>query len=137
MNFGVPTHQAPPRPSAYAVVIVSDQVLTVRDGPLLALPGGGLEQGESWTAALVRECLEEAGAVVTPGRLLGRARQYLPVKPYAKDSQFYEATLDRLTGESELEVAWVPVAEALHELYEESHAWAVVRATGGDPDWTR
>lgn len=137
MTFGVPSRNAPPRPSAYAVILVGGEVLTVRDGPFLGLPGGGLEPGETWTDALLREAREEAGAVIVPGKLLGRARQYLDVPPYAKDSAFYLATLEHLEGVAELEVRWLPVPQALADLYEESQAWAVARATGADPDWTR
>lgn len=57
----------------------------VRDGRLLAqqrawpadhagrweLPGGRVEPGEPPTAAVVRECLEELGVAVEPGRQVG------------------------------------------------------------------
>lgn len=41
-----------------------------------ALPGGGVEEGESNEEAVVRECLEEVGAHVQVGRCLGEVVVY-------------------------------------------------------------
>jgi 8-oxo-dGTP pyrophosphatase MutT (NUDIX family) len=66
----------PPRTLRYAA-----KALIIEDGRLLCLhkrgdigeyyvlPGGGQEPGELLPATLVRECLEELGALVEPGRL--------------------------------------------------------------------
>lgn len=43
----------------------------VYGGRSWALPGGGLERGESVAEAVVRECREELGLAVTPVRVTG------------------------------------------------------------------
>lgn len=64
------------RLAAYTVVVRSQQLLmtqlsqnTGRPGAW-TLPGGGIEHGEDPRAAVVRECWEETGLRVQPGRLL-------------------------------------------------------------------
>jgi len=62
------------RNSAKAIIIDGDRILLTRNktknGDFYLLPGGGQRHGESLTEALVRECLEETGAVVSVGDLL-------------------------------------------------------------------
>ncbi len=54
------------RERATVVVIRSGRVLLVRDvGPVFAMPGGGIEPGESPEAAAVRELREETGLAAT------------------------------------------------------------------------
>jgi ADP-ribose pyrophosphatase YjhB (NUDIX family) len=71
------------RVSVKAVIIRDGRLLVNRcrhkDGsPFYILPGGGQEAGETLHDALRRECLEEIGCPVTPGRLLF-VRDYLGV----------------------------------------------------------
>lgn len=70
----------PVRTSAKAVIIREGRLLvTVNEDPqgtFYLLPGGGQEPGETLRAALIRECEEELGAAVIPGRLLG-VRDYI------------------------------------------------------------
>ncbi|SEG07616.1 NUDIX domain-containing protein [Marinobacterium lutimaris] len=64
------------RNAVRALVIRDDQVLLLKKegyesgGVRYALPGGGQDPGESLTAALQRECLEEIDCEVQPGELL-------------------------------------------------------------------
>ena len=61
------------RPGVSAVIRTPAGVLLHRrsDNRLWGLPGGGVEVGESVTAALVREVREETGLDVEPVRLIG------------------------------------------------------------------
>lgn len=60
-----------------AAIIHNGEVLAAqRSGPpalagLWEFPGGKVEPGESETQALIRECLEEIGVTIVPGRFLG------------------------------------------------------------------
>lgn len=60
-----------PLPVAVLLLPVDEGVLVVRRAipprqGQLALPGGFIEQGETWQAAAVRELHEEAGIIVNP-----------------------------------------------------------------------
>jgi 8-oxo-dGTP diphosphatase len=61
------------RISAKAIIIQDGHLLVIRNrdssGDWYSLPGGGQEHGETLTAALNRECLEEIGSGVTVGRI--------------------------------------------------------------------
>jgi len=61
------------RYAAKALIIESGRLLCLRKrgdiGVYYVLPGGGQEPGELLPATLERECLEELGARVEPGRL--------------------------------------------------------------------
>lgn len=61
------------RYAAKALIIEKDRLLCLRKqgaiGGFYALPGGGQHPGELLTGTLLRECLEELGARVEPGRL--------------------------------------------------------------------
>lgn len=56
-----------------AVVIDSGRLLVIRrtDNGLWSLPGGGMEPGETVSAAVAREVREETGYEVRPSRLVG------------------------------------------------------------------
>jgi len=61
------------RPGAAAVILTDEGVLLQRrsDNGRWGLPGGGVEPGESVSAAVVREVFEETGLDVEPVRLIG------------------------------------------------------------------
>jgi ADP-ribose pyrophosphatase YjhB (NUDIX family) len=61
------------RPGAAAVILTDEGVLLQRrsDNGRWGLPGGGVEPGESVSAAVVREVFEETGLHVEPVRLIG------------------------------------------------------------------
>lgn len=68
------------RNSAKAIIIDGDRILLTRNknetGAFYLLPGGGQRHGESLTEALVRECLEETGVLVSVSELL-MVRDYI------------------------------------------------------------
>lgn len=125
-----------PRPSVYAVIFDnSDRVLVIFKREMYFLPGGGIDQGETERAALIRECLEETGHEIVMGESLGRADQYCfaPVqrKYVNKLGTFYRAILDNQAAHPVLEahkIKWVTVAEFETRPAHESHLWAVKQA---------
>lgn len=80
-------------PSVGIVVIKNGQALLVKHGEaaehitgIVGVPGGRIDQGESFKAAAVRELMEETGLITTEGKML-----QLPKK--------YEADISRKNGE--------------------------------------
>ncbi len=73
------------RPTAKGFVFDSDgniALLAIREG--YGLPGGGVETGETFEEAFVRECQEEIGCDVEIISIIGSAEQYR-----AKDAKKY------------------------------------------------
>ena len=100
--------------------------------PYYDLPGGALDPGEDGAAALVREFGEETGLAVQPGRLLGRACQYL-VKTNGQAANnlcaLFEAVITgedpALKIEADHELVWLEPQAALRRLRHDATAWAV------------
>ena len=148
LQFGsrAPGLDYPDRPAAFGVVPRDGRLALVRitrpeTAPYLDLPGGALDPGEDDAAALVREFGEETGLKVRPGRLLGRARQYL-VKTDGRTANnlcaLFEAAAvgddAALKIEADHELVWLDPLEALQRLRHDAHAWTVaawLRATAG------
>ena len=127
----------PDRPAAFGVVPREGRIAAVRItrpdvAPYLDLPGGALDPGEDDKSALVREFGEETGLKVTPGRLLGRARQYL-IKTDGEAANnlcaLFEAQAvgedPALKIEDDHALVWLDPLEALRRLRHDAHAWAV------------
>ena len=79
-QFGLPEDGRawPERPSAFGLALRGRRLALVEIGDpaeqvWLALPGGGLEPGESAEIALVREFAEETGLLVRPTGLVGES----------------------------------------------------------------
>ncbi len=70
---------------ARAIVLKDDKVLVIRidfaDGrpPHYLLPGGGVDEGETIKQSVVRETLEEYGAIVKPEHFLGKQYYNVPI----------------------------------------------------------
>lgn len=73
----------PVRVSVKAIIIEEDRILCTKNvdptGFFYLLPGGGQEPGESLVDALRRECREELGVRIIPGKLL-YVRDYIGSK---------------------------------------------------------
>ena len=103
-------------------------------GDLLALPGGGLEEGETIEEGLKREFREETGYLVRVLEHIGSAGQYV----YAREEQvcfnklchFFEVELVGGPGvavDSDHQIHWISSENAADFLTEEAHRWAVAK----------
>ena len=73
------------RPGAYGVILNGRDALLVETdcvGEEIALPGGGIDPGESPVRALHREALEETGWRVAPLRRIWRFQRYTYMPEY-------------------------------------------------------
>ena len=127
----------PPRPSAYAVIVRDDgRILAVVDGPETLLPGGGIDDGESAEAAVVREIKEETGYSSVILSKIGDANEYILLpkqhRNVNKISAFYLAELTGAPDPAvvpEHEPIWLLPDAFVSRTSHESHAWAVEVAT--------
>ncbi|MEE2773750.1 MAG: NUDIX domain-containing protein [Pseudomonadota bacterium] len=71
------------RVGVYGIIMVGkDILLTEEDGNEILLPGGGVDQNEQMTHALVRECYEETGWKILPIRRLGAYQRFVFMPEY-------------------------------------------------------
>jgi 8-oxo-dGTP diphosphatase len=125
------------RPAAYGLLERGGQLalvhVTLSDRPPFDdLPGGGIDPGEDAAQALVREFGEETGLVVSAGRRVAEAEQYMisaHQEPFLSQGVFFEAVFEgdrrALKIEDDHELVWMTPDAALRALRHDSHAWAV------------
>ena len=71
------------RPGIYGLILVGKQILlTEQNGKEIQLPGGGIDKGEHYLHALIREVGEETGWKVKPERRLGFFHRYVYMPEY-------------------------------------------------------
>ncbi|WP_246209706.1 NUDIX domain-containing protein [Pikeienuella piscinae] len=78
------------RPGAYGVILAGRRALlalTESKGEEIALPGGGIEAGESPLRALHREAMEETGWRVSPIRRIGVYRRFTWLPQYGYQAE--------------------------------------------------
>jgi 8-oxo-dGTP diphosphatase len=138
-QFGepIPGRDYPDRPAAFVVVERDGKIAIVvvtfeAGGGRTDLPGGGIDPGETEARAAERECGEEAGLAVEPGRGIARADHYFvneEDKAVNTRGVFFEARLVREASELKTEddhaLVWMDPVEALKALDRESHVWAL------------
>lgn len=87
-RFGQPPRQGQKyvrRPGAYALLPLDGSLLLTHQSepwPEYQLPGGGIDAGESPTAALHREVFEETGWTISRPRRLGAFRRFTFMPEY-------------------------------------------------------
>lgn len=117
------------RPSAYAIVIKNDCILLVPAFGGYALPGGGLELGETIEEALIREVKEETGITVSSAESLGvtsnvfilpgsseKGRNVQSILLYFRCEYVSGELSAEAFGESEKEFGGFPEWVALHRM---------------------
>lgn len=80
--------------SVYGIIFSQDRCCVLltqrRDLPVFVLPGGGLEEGESPEAGVIREVEEEIGAAV---EVIRKVAVYLPINRMTGETHFFECKL--------------------------------------------
>lgn len=125
------------RKSVYAVIftIARDKVLTVQNSRgHYFLPGGGMENDESYQACLEREMLEETGYRISIGTFIGDAKRYFQStknEPLINEGYFYLAKLlEKIQDpiEDDHFIKWIDIDSVKGQLFHEHHCWAVYQA---------
>lgn len=114
------------RPGAYGVILRGGEALLALNespGEEFALPGGGIDPGESPVQALHREALEETGHRIQVLRRIGAYQRYTYMTEYDlwahKICHIYLCRAGRQVCppiEPDHTPLWVPVSEAAHLL---------------------
>jgi 8-oxo-dGTP diphosphatase len=127
------------RPGVYGIALDgAGHVLVADAGSRLALPGGGIEPGETLDEALRREVAEETGYRIAIRQRVGFAIQHVFAADYGRHwAKHCTYVLIAVTGPpdgpTEHEARWLPVAEALAALTDEADRWALARALAPRP----
>jgi len=130
-SFGVPQsgRRYVKRPGAYALIVRDDRLLMVDENSGWFLPGGGLEEGESFAEALRREMLEETGYRIDAPIELTRVRQYALSQSehvgWEKDCHIFKARLTSRAGPGDCPLRWARPQEAIDELAHGRFRWVV------------
>ncbi len=130
------------RKGAYLIACKAQKIALIRTQGGYFLPGGGLEAGETHSACILRECVEETGCRVRVGELLCSAEAYVrherigyfhPVQYYYMGS-FLEQLCEPL--ESDHRLVWLACGEAADQMQVEQQGWAVRQALALlEKDW--
>ena len=119
------------RRGAYAVIFDNERrVAAIRGASGYFLPGGGVEEGETFEIALHRELFEECAATVKILNVIGEARDFIYAKAenayFEKLGVFYFAQFATVPASRDLE--WLDPRETDNLFRQKGHAWAVMRA---------
>ena len=116
------------RPTAKGVVIDSDgNIALLSNGEHSLFPGGGVEQGESFEEAFIRECNEEIGCDVEILSSLGKALQFRAKNKTKYDVCFFVGKVvgekgtptTKEAGELACTLSWLTKEEVLKILEEQ------------------
>lgn len=128
------------REGAYLIPVQNGRVGVVRTPKGYFFLGGGLENGESHSLCIVRECLEEAGYTVSVGEKICSAETYCrhPVIGYFHPVQTYYAgrLLEKTAEPSEKDhtFLWMDYDELRGRMFAEMQNWALEQVFGSVSD---
>jgi ADP-ribose pyrophosphatase YjhB (NUDIX family) len=107
--------------SVLVLIFNSDrnQILLIkrRDVPVWVLPGGGVDPGESYQSAAIRESQEETGLHV---EIIKHVAEYTPLNNLAKLTNVYECQMiagELTTGSETKEIAFFPIENLPSKLF--------------------
>ncbi len=121
------------RPGAYLLPVADGRLAVVRTPKGYFLLGGGIDEGESNEACIVRECMEETGCPALVEGYIGAAETYCfhsqlgwfhPIQ-YYYFGKIGERSSEPVEKDHTLE--WIPIREAEWKLNIRQQIWAVQR----------
>ena len=138
LTFGQPQagDTAIVRPSTYAVMrkepLEPVRIALVRARDDVLLPGGGLDDGEDHSSALLREVAEECALRITITGCLGDAISIIHGRDgrpaTEKRNRFFSAEIAGVVErQPDHEVLWLSPEDARHMATNHSHRWAITR----------
>jgi ADP-ribose pyrophosphatase YjhB (NUDIX family) len=116
------------RPTAKGLVFDADgNMALITTHEHYGLPGGGVEKGETFEQALIRECEEEIGCKVEINSNIGTSEQYRTRDAVKYETEYFTATVMGEKGmptstqddEQNIRIIWIPVNEAVVFLSEQ------------------
>lgn len=121
------------RIGAYALIVNPDnEIALVRRDNNYFLPGGGVEEDETYEECLKRECSEELGYNIEVAQYVGklshytkaiRREEYLKLVGHVHIANLLNSNCLKI--EEDHELVWVPIREAAEKMQEEFQAHAV------------
>lgn len=119
------------------IVLTNEQLIGIIQSPRgYYLVGGGIEETEQPRDCIEREALEELGALVDIGELIGEVSVYRHSQTYQgvlySQVIFYQGTLKAVVQaplEKEYQLVWLTKEEAMEKLTLPHQRWALQQTT--------
>jgi ADP-ribose pyrophosphatase YjhB (NUDIX family) len=143
-------NESSPRESVRAIVVKDDQLLVMKRNKFgqqfYSLIGGGIDEGETPEAALVREVQEEASLLIDHLKLVaiqegaGFGKQYIYTAQYISGEPSLDAASEeaasQAAGQNLYEPGWLPLADvaAANILPSELKPFLLTGLSDGFPD---
>lgn len=119
------------RKGAYLIPINGDKVAVVKTPKGYFFLGGGIEEGETDTECIIRECREETGCEVTVGQQVCSAENFTYHKRvgyFHPVQTYYTGTVGRTTDwriERDHTLMWIDYTEIKGRMFSEMQNWAL------------